>query len=151
MAQYKVNVPVEELCGLIRHEAEGDYVNFHVNGRKQFLVSEHAAGQDRRPRKTALIKGTLNVEPLAERNYWVLRIEATRDLGVADPDDESAAPEADLSVDDFEEEFLSADTEKSALVIAQTETAHAAFEYWLHMARLHSVDARPADLRAARR
>ena len=150
MTQYKVNVPVRELCALIRHEAEGNYVNFHVNGRKQFLVSEHAAGQDRRPRRSAQIKGTLNVEPLAERNYWVLRIEATRDLGAPDPDDESAAPEADLSVDDFEEEFLSADTEKSALVIAQTETAHAAFEYWLHMARLHSVGARPVDLRAAR-
>jgi hypothetical protein len=149
MAQYKVNVPVEELCALIRHEAEGDHVNFHVNGRKQFLVSEpeQSADRERQPRKSARIKGTLNVEPVAERNYWVLRIEAMRDLGPADPDDESAAPEAGLSVDDFEEEFLSADTTKSALVIVKTETGHAAFEYWLHSARLHDVDSRPVGPR----
>ncbi|HVO15239.1 MAG TPA: hypothetical protein VMV26_08500 [Alphaproteobacteria bacterium] len=151
MTKYRVNVPVEELCALIRHEAEGNYVNFHVNGRKQFLVSEHAAGQDRRPRKIALIKGTLNVEPLAERNHWVLRIEATRDLGPADRDDEAPAPESALSVDDFEEEFLAGDTEKSALVLARTDTAHAAFEYWLHVARLHTINSTAAGLRAASR
>lgn len=150
MTQYKVNAPVEELCALIRHEAEGNYVNFHVNGRKQFLVAQRPAGPDRPPRKGVLIKGTLNVEPLAEQNYWILRVEATRDLGPADPDDEPSAPEADLSVDDFEEEFLSGDTEKSALVLAQTDTAYAAFEYWLHMARLHNANSAPIDLHTAR-
>lgn len=143
MPEFRVNVPVEQLCVLVRHEAEG---NYHVNGRKQYLVAEVDEHLADTPQRKALLKGTLDVEPLAEQNYWTLRLEATRDLGPANPDDESAASESELSIEDFEEEFLAADTRKTAFLTAQTEEARRAFEEWLRDAALQTVDMMPLTI-----
>jgi hypothetical protein len=147
MPEFKVAMPVDQLCALLRQEAEGNYVNFHVNGRKQYIVDQREDGPGHRPHRTAVMRGVLNVEPLAEQNYWVLRLEATRELGPANPGDESSAPEADLSVDDFAEEFIADDTRTSARLIAQTEAGPAAFGDWLRTAALGTVDSMPVTLR----
>ena len=143
MPEFKVNIPVEQLCVLVRHEAGGDDVNFLVDGKKEYLVAELDDDIDEFPQRKALVKGTLSVKPLTQKNYWVLRLEATRDLGPATPGDDSTAPEADL---DFEEEFLAADTRKTALLTAQTEDARRAFEEWLRDAALHTEDMLPLTI-----
>lgn len=121
------------MCELVRQEAEGDYANFHVNGRKEYEREggERAGESDLRPPATE--RGILTVEPLVERDYWVLQLTAERDLRSSGEASEAFDPSPRMSVDDFVADFLATpDTRSRVSVAVENDRASRAFDTWLH-------------------
>ncbi len=128
MPEHRIDIPADQLYDWIRRESEGHFANFHVNAHKEYVV----AGADPVGEGAMLERGALDVEPLVEQNYWVLRFEATRRV---EPQAGGAAPSPvpDITADEFAAEFLAPDAgaQTKVMVMVQTDEAKRAFDDWL--------------------
>lgn len=126
MPVYSVDLPVERIWALIKRRAEGDFVNFHINARKAYRVVP------RHGQPGMVAEGTLELEPMVERDYWILSLTGVRDLGPVANAHEPDSAEPDMPIEEFVAEFIGqSDVETSATVITQTEEARQAFEDWI--------------------
>ncbi len=135
MPEHRIDLPASLLYDWIQRESEGHFVNFHVNARKEYVVpggEVAGAGTTGAPDVPLLARGMLNIEPLVEQNYWVLRIEATRREERRGASDQAPSPVPDLTPEEFAAQFLDRpDAQTKVMLLVQTDEAKRAFDDWL--------------------
>ena len=115
MAEREVQVSAGDLLRWIEAEKEGEFANLHLNARSE------VAGRGAEARERAI----LAIEPMVERNWWVLRIVFERPA-------QSRGRAPAMGFEDFVLAYREAPRlAETVRVEAQTDEAAARFDAWL--------------------
>lgn len=129
MRHHALRIAPKELLRWLRAEGEGDFVNFHITGEYD-RREPPAGGEENRPGTPLVESAQLHVEPLVERNYWVLTLKARRPL--SDDAGERFAKESDtIDLEGFERLCAARDAQAEATVSVEDQNAEQHFESWL--------------------
>jgi hypothetical protein len=113
MKTYFLRIPPEEVVRLLRAEiaaAQGQ-PELYLAGREDFLIEEdfdrRAYGlDDGSGYDLVTAEATFTVEPRVERDYWMLSLVYSKELGPRLTGDEDAYFGSELTLDEFEPRFL---------------------------------------------
>jgi len=138
MTTYILYIPPEDVVRVVRAEidATGGQPEFYENAWQDYVIEEdydrRAYGlQDGGQYDLVSVDAVLNVEPRLEQNYWVLSVVAHKEVGPRVIEDEDALIGAELSLDEFEAEFLSpGGIDIVVRLNAQTREAKQHFDSW---------------------
>jgi hypothetical protein len=139
MEQYSTNLEAAEIISWIKEKKEqsGGHLDFYEEANVEYMMRydfDHhdydiEAGSDY---MLVSFKATLDIEPRVEQNYWILQVHVTGELGPCRRAEEPSFAERELSLADFERQFLSkTDAKVSVKVWAQTAEAKAHFDEWV--------------------
>jgi len=154
MAIYLLHIPPDEVIRVVRAEIEaaGGQPQLYEDAWQDYVIEE---SYDRRARglgdggqyDLVSVDAVLNVEPRLEQNYWVLSVSAHKEVGPRIIDDESGLIGAELSLDEFEANFLGkSDIEVSVRLDARTPEAKKHFDqWWADLCQRHVRKPEPAD------
>jgi hypothetical protein len=154
MAIYLLRIPPYEVIRVVRAEteAESGQPQLYEDAWQDYVIEEN---YDRRARglgdgeeyDLVSIDAVLKVEPRLEQNYWVLSVVAHKEVGPRVIEDESGLIGAELSLDEFEANFLGKnDVEVSVRLEAQSPEAKKHFDrWWADLCQRHVRKPEPAD------
>ena len=113
MAQLELDVPAEVLVPWLRQEIAAGVVDLEVRATREFRPAEPlaAAGEDAEAPATVTVVGSLEFEPPAQDDGWVLQVQVEDTLGGARLADDAAAVDGpeELDLETFEQAFLAGD------------------------------------------
>ncbi len=136
--KFTLNIPPHELVRWVREEIQEKHIhlNFYASAWKEYSFEEDfdcsAFGVSRGEHLHLVsVEAILDIEPLVERNYWILQLKVTHRIGLRHSDEEFPYKSGSLTIDNFESEFL--DPEKGiteVVLLAETTEAKAHFDDW---------------------
>ncbi len=138
MSSYLLRLSPQEIMRVVRAElmATGGAPELYIDAYSDFLIEEdfdRAAYGLRGETQHDLVtsEAVLTIEPRLEQNYWVLSIVAHKVIGPQIIGDENSYIGAPISLDEFEERFVTADPGRVSVRLAtETPTAKAHFDAW---------------------
>jgi hypothetical protein len=138
MKAYFLPIPPAEVVRLLRAEidaAQGQ-PELYLAGWEDFLIEEdfdrRAYGlDDGSGYDLVAVEARLTVEPRIERDYWMLSLVCTKELGPQLTADEDAFFGGELTLDEFEQRFLAAgDGVLRVRLDVETPQAKQHFDRW---------------------
>lgn len=128
----------KEIIRLLKAEikAAGGQPGFYVNAHHDYRIEEDfdrvAYGLENDTRQNLVTEeAVLHVEPRVEQNYWVLSINAYKELGPQMMAHENALSGAPLALDEFGSAFIEPGTYKvNVRLTLSTPKAHSHFDRW---------------------
>jgi hypothetical protein len=138
MATYVLHIPPKEVVRVVRAEtnAAGGQPELYENAWQDYVIEEdydrRAYGlEDGEQYDLVSVDAVLKIEPRLEQNYWVLTVEAKKQIGPRVIEDENGLIGAELTLEEFEANFLSpGDCEVVVRLQTQTPEAKKHFDSW---------------------
>lgn len=132
MEIYELDIAPECAVRWIENEAEGSFVNFHVLCRKEHAFDPEEPFTGDTQRGVASEIGRLSLEPLVERDYWVLEIRIKKVVGTrARASDDAFVGVEPVSFAEFKQEFVAEGGERRLVrLTAETPAAATKFREW---------------------
>lgn len=138
MATYVLHIPPKEVVRVVRAEtdATGGQPELYENAWQDYVIEEdydrRAYGlEDGEQYDLVSVDAVLKIEPRLEQNYWVLSVEAQKQIGPRVIEDEAGLIGAELTLEEFEANFLTpGDSDVVVRLNAQTPEAKKHFDSW---------------------
>jgi hypothetical protein len=139
MEQYSTNLEATEIVNWIKREKRqsGGHLDFYEAANVEYMMKydfDHHEYNIEQGADYMLVSfmATLDIEPRVEQNYWILQVHVAGYLGPYRRAEEPSFAERELSLEDFEGEFLSkTDAKVTVKVWAQTAHAKTHFDEWV--------------------